>query len=455
MLKYIPKRKIVLAGGDALLVIVAFNISYAIRQMELVNVFYRFKDASFLSLFIFVFVFYIADIYSFEVRHYSVTYLIKLAVAVIVGNCMIAAAFYLFQPLMFSRIVFLLNFVFIFSFLASWRFVFYWLSKFKEKPVRIIMIGAGWAGRELYNIVEGNKDYEIVGFLDDNEKKRGPFVGTSKVIGDTSNLVSLMKDLHVDEVIVTITHGTTPVLFKRIMNAKFDGLQICDMPAFYERITGKIPIFHLSDSWLGYADFYGIKKNAYNAMKRSLDNIFAIFGIITSFPLVLVSIIAIKIESKGPVFFKQERVGENSKTFEVLKLRTMVCGKEDKMFQSGLKNDPRVTRVGSLLRFFRIDEITQLWNVLKGDMSIIGPRSLMKEEVDDFAKDIPYFFLRHSVKPGLTGWAQVNYKHGKEIEDATEKLQYDLYYIKNLSPILDFHILLKTVKVVLFGRGAR
>ena len=444
-----------LAGGDALLVIVAFNISYAIRQMELVNVFYRFKDASFLSLFIFVFVFYIADIYSFEVRHYSVTYLIKLAVAVIVGNCMIAAAFYLFQPLMFSRIVFLLNFVFIFSFLASWRFVFYWLSKFKEKPVRIIMIGAGWAGRELYNIVEGNKDYEIVGFLDDNEKKRGPFVGTSKVIGDTSNLVSLMKDLHVDEVIVTITHGTTPVLFKRIMNAKFDGLQICDMPAFYERITGKIPIFHLSDSWLGYADFYGIKKNAYNAMKRSLDNIFAIFGIITSFPLVLVSIIAIKIESKGPVFFKQERVGENSKTFEVLKLRTMVCGKEDKMFQSGLKNDPRVTRVGSLLRFFRIDEITQLWNVLKGDMSIIGPRSLMKEEVDDFAKDIPYFFLRHSVKPGLTGWAQVNYKHGKEIEDATEKLQYDLYYIKNLSPILDFHILLKTVKVVLFGRGAR
>ena len=186
-----------------------------------------------------------------------------------------------------------------------------------------------------------------------------------------------------------------------------------------------------------------------------LDKIIAVFGIVSSFPLMLVAIIAIKIDSKGSVFFKQERVGENKKIFIALKLRTMDCGKEDERALAGYKKDPRVTKVGRIIRFFRIDEIPQLWNVMRGDMSIIGPRLLIKEEVREFSESVPYFYLRHSVKPGITGWAQVHYKHGKEIQDATEKLQYDLFYIKNLSLVLDLHILLKTVKVVLFGRGAR
>jgi lipopolysaccharide/colanic/teichoic acid biosynthesis glycosyltransferase len=132
----------------------------------------------------------------------------------------------------------------------------------------------------------------------------------------------------------------------------------------------------------------------------------------------------------------------------------MIVGREDERYLAGSENDPRITRVGKILRFFRIDEIPQLWNVIKGDMSIVGPRSLMKEEVDEFS-EIPYFYLRHSVKPGITGWAQVNYKHGTDVNDATEKIQYDLFYIKNLSPSLDFHILLMTIRVMLFGKGAK
>ncbi len=133
----------------------------------------------------------------------------------------------------------------------------------------------------------------------------------------------------------------------------------------------------------------------------------------------------------------------------------MKCGKENETTLAGTKNDSRITRVGKILRFFRIDELPQLWNVIKGEMSIVGPRSLIKEEVKEFSEKVPYFDLRHSIKPGITGWAQINYKHGKEVEDGIEKFQYDRYYIKNLSPILDLHILLETMKVMLFGRGAR
>jgi lipopolysaccharide/colanic/teichoic acid biosynthesis glycosyltransferase len=165
--------------------------------------------------------------------------------------------------------------------------------------------------------------------------------------------------------------------------------------------------------------------------------------------------LAIKLDSKGPVFFKQERVGKNAKNFKMIKFRTMRLGMEEERALAGLKIDPRITRVGKVLRFFRIDEIPQLWNVIKGDMSLIGPRSLIKTEVVEFLNKVPYFIFRHAIKPGITGWAQVNYKHGPNIADATEKLQYDLFYMKNLSPVLDLHILLKTIRAVLFGRGAR
>jgi len=190
-------------------------------------------------------------------------------------------------------------------------------------------------------------------------------------------------------------------------------------------------------------------------VKMVIDKVLAIFGIIVSFPLAVLVSIAIKTTSGGPVFFSQERIGVNAKTFKIVKFRTMECGQEKERNFAGSKADPRITSVGRVLRFFRIDEIPQLWNVLKGDMSVIGPRSLIKDEVEEFTSKVPYFFLRHSIRPGITGWAQVNYKHGACVEDSIEKLQYDLFYIKNLSFNLDFHIFLKTVKAVIFGRGAR
>jgi len=231
---------------------------------------------------------------------------------------------------------------------------------------------------------------------------------------------------------------------------------VYDVPSFYEEVLGRIQVEHLSDLWILNMPIYGVKKSMYNRnVKRLISILFALFFLTITFPIFLFTMIAIKFDSKGPVFYRQKRVGLNGYRFEVFKFRTMKVGTENDRAFAGKKNDPRITRVGRILRLARIDEIPQMWNVLKGEMGLIGPRALMVEEVEEFEKKVPYFSIRHSVKPGITGWAQVNYPHGTTVEDALEKLKYDLFYIKNLSPFLDFHILLRTVRVVLFGKGAR
>ncbi len=456
MLKHLSGKNIILFLGDVSLIIACFYISYAIRHDGFVNVFSFQPGATVLYLFILLFTLYIGNVYGANNWFIGPNFTIRLAIIIIIASCLTAAAFYAFHPWRYSRIVLFLNAGFIFTFLLFWRFVLDRFFTYFRAPYKIIILGAGQAGKTAYSILENNDDYEIVGFLDDDENKKDMVIGSSKVIGTTELFQSMIKNIGLEKAVVAITDKASPALLKKVMNAKFNGVDIYDMPTLYENITGKIPISYTSHSWFGYADFCGVRRNLYNTnIKGILDNIVAIIILILTLPLVIVSILAIKLNSKGPVFFTQERRGEGRKFYKIIKLRTMIQGMEKERKFAVHKNDLRITRVGKVLRFFRIDEIPQLWNVIMGHMSIVGPRSLIKEEVEEFSKQVPYFFLRHSVKPGITGWAQVNYKHGTGIIDAAEKLQYDLYYIKNLSPFLDFLILLKTMSVVLLGKGAR
>ena len=456
MLKRLRRKKLILMAGDFLLIITAFYLSYAIRYGEFVNVIYHGSGGLALSLLTFLFLFYIAEVYSFEGKLYRFRYLVKLIIAIVIANTLIAFVLYFFDPFRGSRIVFILNYFIIFSLLFLWRYFFELFFKYSKVQSRVFIVGAGKAGKEVYEDLCKFEYFKVMGFLDDDEKKKGLIIGSAKVVGDTSMLASLAENDSVDTVVVAITHSSSPILLTRIMNIKFNGVDTYDMPTFYGHIAGKVPILHINDSWLGYADFYGIRKNVYNTKgKVILDMLIAVLGIVVSLPLMIVSVMAIKMWSRGPVLFLQERVGKNMKIFKIVKFRTMENGRENERNFAGLKNDPRITKAGLVLRLFRIDEIPQLWNVLKGEMSVVGPRSLIKEEVDVFADKVPYFSLRHSVKPGITGWAQVNYKHGVEVKDASEKLQHDLFYVKNLSLMLDLHIIIKTLKVVLFGKGAR
>jgi sugar transferase (PEP-CTERM system associated) len=247
--------------------------------------------------------------------------------------------------------------------------------------------------------------------------------------------------------------GTLPL--KDILNCKLSGIDVLDAPSFYEELTGKLLIENITPSWFIFSDGFRItplKKSS----KRISDVIFAFIGLIFALPLIPITALLIKIDSRGPVFFRQVRMGERERKFVLYKFRTM---RQDAENGTGAvwtqENDPRITRLGRFLRKSRLDEIPQLFNVLKGDMSFIGPRPERPEFVEKLKEIIPYYSERHFVKPGITGWAQIKYPYGASVEDAIEKLRYDLYYIKHLSIMLDLLIVLETVKVVLFGRGGR
>jgi sugar transferase (PEP-CTERM system associated) len=240
-----------------------------------------------------------------------------------------------------------------------------------------------------------------------------------------------------------------------VLDCKFSGIEVVDAPSFYEDLTGKLLIEDITPSWFIFSNGFKMTP-AMRYYKRALDIFFSMLGLLMVMPFIPLLALAVKLDSRGPIFFRQVRVGEREKRFVLYKFRTM---REDAETTTGAiwaqSNDPRITRVGRFLRTTRLDEIPQLYNVLRGDMSFIGPRPERPEFIEMLSKIIPYYTERHFVKPGISGWAQVRYPYGASVEDAIEKLRYDLYYIKNISLVLDIVIIIETVKVMLFGKGAR
>ena len=280
-------------------------------------------------------------------------------------------------------------------------------------------------------------------------------VSPDRIVGSVDQIEETLSREKVDKLIVSITErrGTLPV--KSLLTCKMRGVEVIDSPSFYEKLTGKLLIEEIQPSWFIYSDGFRITPMK-RALKRVLDLLCASIGIILVLPALPLIALSIKLSSPGPVLFKQKRVGERGVEFTLIKFRTM-CDDAEKdtgpVWAS--EDDTRVTRLGRWLRKMRIDEIPQLFNVLKGEMSFIGPRPERKEFVDRLSEVVPYYGKRHFIKPGVTGWAQVRYAYGASDEDALEKMRYDLYYIKNYSLTLDIMILLETVKVVLLGRGGR
>jgi exopolysaccharide biosynthesis polyprenyl glycosylphosphotransferase len=240
-----------------------------------------------------------------------------------------------------------------------------------------------------------------------------------------------------------------------LLSLKCRGLQVQDGAEVYEAITGKVPIESIRLGWLLFSP--GCHASAFHlAYKRAASILISILGLLLTLPLLPFVILVIKLTSRGPAFYHQKRVGRDGRVYECYKFRTM---RADAEADSGPTwtgdEDPRITGVGKVLRLSRMDEIPQLWNVLRGDMSLVGPRPERPEFVDRLSKEIPYYYLRHTVRPGITGWAQIRYKYGNSVEDAKEKLRYDLFYIKNMSAGLDVLVFFQTIKIILLGRGAK
>ena len=331
----------------------------------------------------------------------------------------------------------------------------YWATKSRVGS-RVLVFGAGPAAQMVGSTLRAADPLAtIVGYFPGPNEKQSA-VPEGECLTTDRSLPETARRLGVDEIIVALTErrsGSMPL--RELLDCKLAGVQVLDITTYFERMLGQIRIDFVNAGWLIFGD--GFNQGFYRtAVKRVFDILCSLVLILVFAPVMVLTAVAIKLESRGPVFYRQHRVGANNETFRVSKFRSMRTDAEkDGMPRWAAAQDDRVTGVGNIIRRLRIDELPQLFNVLSGDMSLVGPRPERPFFVEQLTNEIPYYAVRHSLKPGVTGWAQVRYKYGSTIEDSQEKLQYDLYYVKNHSLFLDCVILFETVGVVLTGKGAR
>jgi len=319
----------------------------------------------------------------------------------------------------------------------------------------VLVIGTGEAGVSLVRHILSHPEYnmKVVGFLDERGQDIGKSLVNPRIIGAISDVEEIVGREKIDRVVLSLKErrGSTPI--RELLNLKLAGIRVEDVHNCFERLSGRISLEHLSPSWLILSD--GFKKSTFLLVaKRALDVLVSAILLLLVSPLLPVVILAIYIESGRPIFFQQTRVGYRGCEFQLLKFRSMVQDAEKEGPQWAVHKDNRITRVGGMLRKARLDEIPQLFNVLRGEMSLVGPRPERPIFCSMLEEKIPFFNLRHSIRPGLTGWAQVRFRYSSNLEDAKAKLELDLFYLKNLSVMVDLAILFETVKVVLLGRGA-
>jgi sugar transferase (PEP-CTERM system associated) len=378
--------------------------------------------------------------------------------ALAVASLLLAAIYFWFPSLIIGRGVFMIAAGLVITFVIGWRVVFDWMSRRVRPRERLLLIGTSESAitlaRELYER-RSELGVEIVGFIDPDRDRVGAAVINPGVIGTIEDIPSIVRARGVDRVVVSLADARGKLPMDKLLEMKLDGVSFDHLAAVYENYTGKIAVENLRPSWLIFSP--GFRKTRVLATcKRLLDLTAAGIGLVLALPLMAIVSLAIRLTSRGPVLYHQQRVGQHGRIFVLHKFRSMTVDAESLTgpVWASKTGDVRATPVGIWLRRYRLDELPQLWNVLKGDMSFVGPRPERPEFVGALALNIPFYGQRHLVRPGLTGWAQVRYTYGASTEDALQKLQYDLFYIKNLSIALDLFIIVSTVKTVLRSRGA-
>lgn len=381
--------------------------------------------------------------------------LLRIMPSFAIGFCILTLVFYVAPDLYFGRGILGLVFVVGATSILVVRAVFYKTSDFKLLKSRIIFLGGGDLARECSDLAthdQSHRKYDVVGFVPVSSEDS--CVPSSSLIQIKESLASLASRCHVVEIVVSVRNrrnGNFPI--NELLECKLNGIKVIDAATFFERETCQIRVDSLQPSWLVFGN--GFDQSFVRVfIKRAFDLVASSILLIATLPIMLITALCIFIEDGGPVFYQQERVGKGGRSFMVLKFRSMRNDAEKSgKPQWASRNDPRITRVGYIIRKLRIDELPQILNVFKSEMSFVGPRPERPYFVNQLCEQIPYYNIRHSVKPGITGWAQVRYRYGSTVEDAMQKLQYDLYYVKNNSLFLDILILIDTMKVVLFGGG--
>ncbi len=384
-------------------------------------------------------------------------YQVRLLASYPVGAVVMVIIFYIMPASFLGRPIMALTFLFSLIFTVLARAVFFRIVGGKTLKRRVLVLGSGSRAAEveaLLGRLGPSAGFHLVGFVLCGDEQ--PARDKSKLLGDCNALRSLVAQHRVDEIVVGVRdrrNGYFPM--SKLLECKLEGTSIVDLPTFFERETGHVQLNSLSASWMVFSEGFS-KTDFQKLLKRAFDIGVSGAMLVATLPVMLAAALAISLETGRPILYRQKRVGVSGQIFEILKFRSMrVDAEKDGVARWAKKNDDRITRVGKFLRSTRVDELPQLINVLRGDMSFVGPRPERPPFVHELSRKVPFYESRHSVKPGITGWAQVRHPYGASVDDAVQKLQFDLYYVKNHSLFLDLVILLQTAHVVLFGQGAR
>lgn len=444
-------RRALLQTLDAFCLLLALALTQFVTIAEDLNVFSDYTGASLFTVFFYLLFFYIIDAYKIGFEDFKET-MGRLFVASVLGILSSTVASYAFDHWRFDRETLVFLFVCSSSLCLAWRGFYYRNADQLTHPLRILLVGVDREGKVRQLLAEGLPKAKILGYVGEPgmDPNSGPCLGapfdTLRIAQESqATMILLLPDAPIDD---EIAH--------ELLMAKLGGRMVVDIRSFYEHVVKRLPLSQITEEWLLLSEGFSLNtRGSLRRLKRAVDVFCSLILLIPAAPIMLITAIIIRLESPGPVIYRQDRVGLYEKEFTLYKFRSMRSDAEKNGAVWAKANDARVTKFGRFIRKVRIDELPQIWNILKGDMSFIGPRPERMTFVQKLKQDIPYYSMRHTVKPGLTGWAQVCYPYGANEEDARFKLEYDLYYIKNMSLLLDIHIIFKTIGVVLFPKGAR
>ncbi len=455
---YVPTSLLLLGVLEALLLFAAAELSWHLRIAQIgKHILPISSRAVELALFVSVVLlcmvavgYYRADC----IRSLRVSF-VRLLTSLVFATFALAFIFFFLPDVKTWRSVYLYAFFFALSGVTILRGAFIRLGGLDRFKRRILLMGAGQRAQQIFELADRKEaSFGVVSAvrMAASEKSIKNAVDRESI----GSLVDYTDSLRIDEVVLAVDERRGGLPIASLIEVKLAGTPITELTTFIERETGRVDVDALNPSWIIFGDGFRASHLVAILFKRIFDLVVSALLLILAGPILLLAALTIKLTSPGPIFYRQERVGLSGKTFDVLKFRSMrVDAETTGAPQWAQKSDPRVTPIGKLIRASRIDEIPQIFNVFKGDMSFVGPRPERPFFVDQLSRQIPFFAERHAVKPGITGWAQINYPYGASVEDARAKLEYDLYYVKNYSLILDCLILIQTVRVVLWQDGVR
>jgi sugar transferase (PEP-CTERM system associated) len=401
--------------------------------------------------------FYYNDLYDLSTGYGAMESVLRIEQSLGAASLLLGLLYYLLPGLLLGRGVFLIAMALATVFVILSRKVLDKVWQFTAPLQRVAILGTGQLALEVARELTRRPDLnlQLVGFVGGTAGPEGEKIFGFPVLGTAGEMERIASDCDISKIVVALEdrRGVLPV--RELVSLKVRGVRVDDASSALSALTGRVVLRTLKPSWVVFSD--GFHRSKWNDLaKRTLDLAFGIVGLVLSLPLMGLVAAAVKLDSKGPVFYRQVRVGRMNRHFQVLKFRSMGTDAErENRAQWAVENDPRVTKVGRFIRKYRLDELPQFINVIGGDMSFVGPRPERPEFVQDLRKTIPYYDERHTIRPGITGWAQVQYKYGASVEDAFSKLEFDLFYLKNMSVAFDVAIIVRTIRIVLTGHEGR